>query len=681
MYRIWLLYGIVEEQKFDLLPFRLYGRNETMNISNSEKIKLVMAKDWWETEDLGGKLEKLKVSDGPVGLRCLAVTDSWENDSIYPSVAYPCYQMLSQTWDTSLAWEMGRAIADDCIDHNVDMLLGPGVNIKRTPLCGRNFEYFSEDPIVAGMFGKAFIEGVQAGHIGTSLKHYCCNNREYSRYWLSSEVDERTLREIYLKPFEIALKAKPWTVMTSYNLVNGIRMSANKKLNKVLREELGFEGVIVSDWEAVQDPLDSLHTGLDLEFPHNAKHAELMQQHLTDGKVDLSCLDASANRMLALSQKNREAKQKREIQYSIEDRIAISQKVEEEGIVLLKNNGVLPLQKGKICVTGAPAHIYYHGGGSSAVKPNRPFIPLDKALRGQGMDAFYSESIGKVYGANVSMGNLKKACADSAESDVTILTVGTGAGGEVEETDRRDITLTPEELDALKYLRKYAKKLVVVVYAGSAVDLSEFDKLADAVILAGFGGQNVSQAVARVLTGEVNPSGRLTETYAYSVKDIPSENTVRNESVMVYEEKLNVGYRYFTTASVPVLYPFGYGLSYTNFHYSNLQVSRNEETITVSVNVKNIGTMDGKEVVQLYISPKNSSVDRPARELRAFQKVFMKAGETATVTLQLDEDVFRYFDEQTHNWQTEHGEISLQICKHANSVILQENIQRVWAPL
>ncbi len=630
-----------------------------------------MAKDWWETEDLGGKIEKLKVSDGPVGLRCLAVTDSWANESIYPSVAYPCYQMLSQTWDTSLAWEMGRAIADDCIDHNVDVLLGPGVNIKRTPLCGRNFEYFSEDPYVAGMFGKAFIEGVQAGHIGTSLKHYCCNNREYSRYWLSSEVDERTLREIYLKPFEIALKAKPWTVMTSYNLVNGVRMSANKELNKVLREELGFEGVIVSDWEAVQDPLDSLHAGLDLEFPHNAKHAELMQQHLKDGKVDENCLNASADRMLALSKKNGEAKKKREIQYSIEERIAISQKVEEDGIVLLKNNGVLPLKKQSVYVTGLPSQIYYHGGGSSAVIPNRPFVPLDEALRDLGYDAFYSESIGKVYGSNVSMGNLKKACQDSAESDVTILTVGTGAGAEVEETDRRDITLTPEELDALKYLRKYAKKLVVVVYAGSAVDLAQFDKLADAVVLAGFGGQNVSQAVARVLTGAVNPSGRLTETYAYSVKDIPSENTARDESQMVYAEKWNVGYRYFVSKNVPVLYPFGYGLSYTDFRYSNLQATVGQDCVEISVDVENTGDIDGREVVQLYVSPKNPSVDRPLRELKAFQKVFVKAGKKVTVKLQLDEDAFTYYDEQTHGWQAENGEISLQICKNANEVLLQ----------
>ena len=403
-----------------------------------------MAKDWWETEDLGGKIGKVKVSDGPVGLRCLAVTDSWANDSVYPSVAYPCYQMLSQTWDVSLAHKMGRAIADDCIEHNVDVLLGPGVNIKRTPLCGRNFEYFSEDPYVSGMFGKAFIEGVQEGHVGTSLKHYCCNNREYSRYWLSSEVDERTLREIYLRPFEIAVQAKPWTVMTSYNLVNGVRMSANKKLNDLLRDEFGFEGVIVSDWEAVQDPLDTLHAGLDLEFPHNEKHAMQMREHLAEGRIDLECLDKCSGRIIALGSKAIAERKLQEVQYSLEERIAISQEVEEEGIVLLKNKAVLPLKNEKIYVTGAPAHIYYHGGGSSAVIPNRPFVPLDEALQNLGYNAFYSESIGKIYGANVSMGNIRQACKDAEQSDLTILTVGTGAGAEVEETDRRDITLTPE---------------------------------------------------------------------------------------------------------------------------------------------------------------------------------------------------------------------------------------------
>ena len=647
-----------------------------MSISNSEKIKMVMAMNWWETEDLDGKVDKVKVSDGPVGLRCLAVTDSWANDSIYPSVAYPCYQMLSQTWNLELAHKMGRALADDCMDHDVDVLLGPGVNIKRTPLCGRNFEYFSEDPYVAGVFGKALIEGVQEGHVGTSLKHYCCNNREFSRYWLSSEVDERTLREIYLKPFEIATKAKPWTVMTSYNLVNGVRMSANKKLNSVLRQEFGFDGVIVSDWEAVQDPLDTLHADLDLEFPHNARHAQQMQAHLAAGEVDLEYLDKCSGRVLALGEKAAKARKLRKNRYTVDERIAISQEVEEEGIVLLKNNGVLPLQNESVYVTGLPSQICYHGGGSSAVIPNRPFVTLDAALREQGYDAYYSESIGKIYGANVSMGNIRQACLNSQESDVTIYTVGTGAGAEVEETDRRDITLTPEELAALRYLRKYAKKLVVVVYAGSAVDLQEFDQLADAVVLAGFGGQNVSQAVANVLSGKVNPSGRLTETYAKCLADIPSEQTYRDEAVMVYEEKLNVGYRYFTTHNVPVQYPFGYGLSYSQFRYSDLQVEKKEQDVLVRVLIENVSDRDGKEVVQLYVHEENPTVMRPVRELKAFEKVEIKAGQSKEVTFVLTEEAFSYYSKDLHAWTANAGAFQIQIGKNAREILLSAQVIR-----
>lgn len=646
-----------------------------MSISNLEKIKLVMAKDFWETDDLGGKLGKIKVSDGPVGLRCLAITDSWENDSIYPAVAYPCYQMLSQTWNLSLAHKMGRAIADDCIDHNVDVLLGPGVNIKRTPLCGRNFEYFSEDPYVAGMFGKAFIEGVQAGHVGTSLKHYCVNNREYARNWISSEVDERTLRELYLKPFEIAVQAKPWTVMTSYNLVNGVRMSANKKLNDVLRNEFGFDGVIVSDWGAVKDPLDSLHAELDLEFPHNAEHAQQMQEHLKAGRVDQECLDKCSGHIIALGEKAAKEKALRKVRYTEEERIAISQEIEEEGIVLLKNNGVLPLKNETVCVTGLPAKKYYFGGGSSAVKPNRPFVPLDEALENLGYEVHYTESTADSCGTYVIMGNIGQACLECAKSDVTIFAVGTGANVEVEATDRHDITLTPEELSTLRYLRKHAKKLVVVVYAGSAVDLSQFDELADAVVLAGFGGQNVSQAVANVLTGKVNPSGRLTETYAYSIKDIPAEQTYRDEAVMAYEEKLNVGYRYFTTHDVDVLYPFGYGLSYSEFQYSNLKVEKTGDRVKVSVQVENISDTDGKEVVQLYVNEAKPAVCRPKRELKAFEKVAIKAHEKVAVTFELTESAFSYYAQEQSKWTVNPGVFAIEIGRNANEIILSESVE------
>jgi beta-glucosidase len=557
----------------------------------------------------------------------------------------------------------------------VDVLLGPGVNIKRTPLCGRNFEYFSEDPYVAGMFGKSFIEGVQSGHVGTSLKHYCCNNREYARNWISSEIDERTMREIYLKPFEIAVKAKPWTVMTSYNLVNGVRMSANKKLNDVLRNEFGFDGVIVSDWGAVKDPLDSLHAELDLEFPHNAKHATQMQEHLEAGRVDQECLDKCSGHIIALGEKATKEKALRQIQYTEEERIAISQEIEEEGIVLLKNNGVLPLKKETLCVTGLPAKKYYFGGGSSAVKPNRPFVPLDEALENLGYEVHYTESTADSCGTYVIMGNIGQACLECAKSDVTIFAVGTGANVEVEATDRQDITLTSEELSTLRYLRKYAKKLVVVVYAGSAVDLSQFDELADAVVLAGFGGQNVSQAVANVLTGKVNPSGRLTETYAYSIKDIPAEQTYRDEAVMVYEEKLNVGYRYFTTHGVDVLYPFGYGLSYSEFQYSDLKVKKTGDRVTVSVQVENISDTDGKEVVQLYVNEEKPAVSRPKRELKAFAKVAIKAHETAEVTFELTESAFSYYAQEQSKWTVNPGAFLIEIGKNANEMILSESVE------
>ena len=287
----------------------------------------------------------------------------------------------------------------------------------------------------------------------------------------------------------------------------------------------------------------------------------------------------------------------------------------------------------------------------------------------------YSQSVYQACGRYVSVGNIRQACLDCAEKDVTIYAVGTGAEAEFEVCDRSDITLTPEELDVLRYLRKYAKKLVVVVYAGSAVDLSQFDELADAVVLAGFGGQNVSQAVANVLTGKVNPSGRLTETYAYSLNDIPSEHAYRDEAVMKYEEKLNVGYRYFTTYDVDVLYPFGYGLSYSKFQYSDLKTETVGDRVKVSLQVENVSDVDGKEVVQLYISEENPCVYRPKRELRAFEKVAIKAHEKAEVTFELDESAFAYYSEELHKWTVEPGLFNIEIGKNANEIILSEKVK------
>ena len=640
------------------------------SLSNEEKIKLVMGKNWWETEDLNGKLTAVKVSDGPLGLRCLKDCDSWANSSIYPSVAYPCAQMLAQTWDKNLAYEYGAALADDCIDLNVDIILGPGCNIKRTPLCGRNFEYFSEDPYISGIFAERIICGAQENGVGVALKHYACNNMETARRWRSSEVDERTLRELYLKPFEIACKAKPLTVMSSYNLVNGVRMAENKELFNVLREEFGFDGMIMSDWEVVQDVEKSLEAGLDWEMPYNALHAEQRETLLSEGKINQEALDASAQRVIELSEKIRKNRKVRKVKKTVEERIALSQKIEENGIVLLKNNGVLPLSGGKICLTGCPVKRYYYGGGSSAVVPNRPFVPLNDALRDNGADVEYVETI-----INYTVfETMDRIFGVAAASDVTIACIGTGCGEEFEAKDRTDISVSKEECELLRYLRKYSKKLVVVVYSGAPLDLSEINETADAVVLAGFGGQNVSQAVANVLCGKVNPSGRLTETWALSLKDIPAVNSRCDEKAIYYEEKLNVGYRYFTTANKKVLYPFGYGLSYTDFCYEKLLLERQENGIKVKVTVKNTGNVDGMETVQVYVRECNPTVDRPLRELKEFDKISIGSGESKTVEFLLSADAFSYYNINEHGYATPHGDFLIEIGKNANEIVLSQKI-------
>ena len=287
------------------------NRSGTENLTDEEKIRLVMGKNWWETDDLGGKLPSVKVSDGPLGLRCLATCTDWSNSSVYPSVAYPCAQMLAQTWDTNLARLFGAAIADDCTELGVDIILGPGCNIKRTPLNGRNFEYYSEDPYVSGVFAEQFIRGAQENGIGVALKHYACNSVETARRWRSSEVKEDVMREIYLRAFEIACRAKPMTVMSSYNLVNGVRMAENKHLFDILRREFGFDGMIMSDWEVVQDVRRSLYAGLDWEMPYHAGHAAERRKLLAEGQLDLQALDASAARVVAMAEKVRENRSRR----------------------------------------------------------------------------------------------------------------------------------------------------------------------------------------------------------------------------------------------------------------------------------------------------------------------------------------------------------------------------------
>ena len=642
------------------------------NLTKEQKIKLVMGADFWTNYDLDGQIYKFVVSDGPIGLRQPLDRMTTEQHDCIKSVAYPSFQILSQTWNAELAYEMGRSLGNDCIEQKVDILLGPGVNIKRLPTNGRNFEYLSEDPYVAGSFAREYIKGVQSKHVGTSLKHFCCNNSEKSRHWMSMEVDERTLREIYLRAFEMACEANPWTVMCSYNLVNGVRMSENAKLYGVLRNEFGFDGLIVSDWDAVKDSEASLNAGLSLEMPYNAAHQREMLAKAD--KLDPIMLDECAQRVLDLADKCAEESKLRKIDMNLEDRRAVALKIEEEGIVLLKNSGVLPMHGGKVLVTGAAARRYYFGGGSSNVYPEREFEPLEDALRNEGVNTEYAESVWEVNGHQANLGNLKGAVWKAAGSDYTVLCIGEPSTCEYESEDRQQIKLSKEEETAVHALARASEKLIVVVYAGAAIDMSDWVDEADAVVWAGYGGEFVNRAVAEVLTGKVNPSGKLTETFPLSLEDVPSENAYRDEAVMVYSEGLNVGYRYFDTFDVPVLFPFGFGLSYSEFRYGNLTVGKDGENIKVRFEIENVSDIDGKEAAQLYVREITKEVYRPYQELKAFKKVFVKAREKAAVEFVLDRSAFAYYSVAKDRWTVKPGVFEIRVGASVSDIRLTKKI-------
>ncbi len=643
-----------------------------LTLTTEQKIKLVMGADFWTNYDCDGQIYKFVVSDGPIGLRQPLDRTTTEQQDCIKSAAYPSFQMLSQTWDESLAYKLGQSLGNDCIEQKVDILLGPGVNIKRLPTCGRNFEYLSEDPYISGVFAKQYIDGVQSMHVGTALKHYCCNNSERSRHWISSEVDERTLREIYLRAFEIACEAKPWTVMSSYNLVNGVRMSEHKKLYDVLRNDFGFDGLIMSDWDAVKNSEASLNAGCNWEMPFNEAHQ--IEMLAKADKLDMQKLDESATRVIALAEKCESESKLRKLDMTLDERRAVALEIEQEGIVLLKNDGVLPLTGSETFVTGAAAWHYYYGGGSSNVFPEREFEPLINALKNEGADAEYYESVWEVVGHQANQGDIKGACLRAAKAGCTVLCVGEPNTCEFEGFDRQQIKLCKEEELAIHALAKASEKLVVVVYAGAAIDMSDWIDEADAVVWAGYGGEFVNKAVAQVLTGKVNPSGKLTETFPLSLADVPSENAYVDEAVMLYSEGLNVGYRYFDTFGVPVLYPFGYGLSYSRFEYKNFKVQQAADSVKLSFDIHNISDIDGKETAQVYVREITKEVYRPNKELKAFKKVFVKAHDKTHVEIVLDRSAFAYYSVAKDGWTVKPGVFELQVGASSAEILLAKKV-------
>lgn len=633
-----------------------------------EKMHLVCGKDWWRIEDLGGKLPSVCMSDGPSGLRRVKyvmeggrITDKITE----PSTAMPTLSVVANTWSRELAYLDGATIADEFIEYERDVLLAPGVNIKRTPLCGRNFEYFSEDPYLAGTLATEYIRGAQDKGISACIKHYAANNREYDRHYQSSDVDERTLREIYLRPFEIAMAAKPESLMCSYNPINGIYGSENRYLLvDVLRDEFGFDGMVVSDWYAVKDSGRTHKAGLDLEMPYRPEAYEELKRAYDMGYITEEEIDICAKNVLAFIEKNEENKAKRRVDTTHEERHEIARRIAGEGIVLLKNvDNVLPISGGRVCVAGPGADKPIIGGGGSS-KVLTAYEPkhLGEEIRarlGERVEIVDANSIIRYNGKVVGLPNLMDA---AYRSDTVVLCLGVDDVMVQEELDMMSNRLPKNMEDTILECAKMCENLVVVLHSGSAIDVSPWIDRVKGLVYIGFGGEGMHEAVADVLTGIVNPSGKLSETFPLSLGKTPMDDHRLNPMYERYTEGVFVGYRYYDTFEREVAFPFGYGLSYTSFEYSDIEVEkRGECDYVVSFNITNTGDREGKEIAEVYVRDVLSAVPRPKKELKGYEKVTLAPGETRRVSVALDSRAFAYYNTSLHRWYIENGAFEILV--------------------
>ena len=648
-----------------------------------EKAGLCSGKDYWllkSVERFG--IPNIMVADGPHGLR--KQPDSAENVGVNvskPSTCFPTACATASSWDRNLLHSIGQAIADECLKEKVSVILGPGANIKRSPLCGRNFEYFSEDPYLSGEISAAFIEGVQSKGVGTSLKHFAANNQEDYRMTINAVIDERALREIYLSGFETAVKkAKPWTIMCSYNKLNGALNSENKwLLTDVLRDEWGYEGLVMSDWGSVNERVEGVKAGLDLEMPGGVAHNDKkIVEAVKNGTLDMKDLDKAVLRVLELIKKASE-KIKENYDFDIKKNHELARKAAAQSAVLLKNNdNLLPLNKSsKIAVIGEMAkRPRYQGSGSSLINPSK----LDNAydsMKAQGIEFQYAQ--GYSYMSDTTDEKLiNEACDKAKDAEIVIVFAGLTPLYESEGYDREHARLPENQNILIDRLLNVNPKLAVVLAGGSPVEMPWADRVSS-ILNMYLSGQAGGSAVIDLLFGDVNPSGKLAETYPVKYSDMASSKYFpEGPRTVEYRESIYVGYRYFDTAKKPVLFPFGHGLSYTAFEYSDLGVSSenitDKDTLTVSFKVKNTGKVAGAEVAQLYVHDVESTVFKAEKELKGFEKIFLQPGEEQKVELTLDKRSFAYYSVKNKDWCVESGEYEILVGSSSRDIRLTKVI-------
>jgi beta-glucosidase len=646
-----------------------------------EKAALCTGASAWTTtpiERLG--VPEMLVSDGPHGVRRVPDIHTLAIEAL-PATCFPTASSLASTWDIDLIRQVGQALGEECLALAVDILLGPGANMKRTPLCGRNFEYYSEDPFLSGKLAASFIDGVQNQGVGASLKHFAANNQEFQRFSISTSVDERTLREIYLPAFEIAVKeSKPWTVMCAYNKINGAYCSENHwLLVELLKNEWGFEGLVVSDWGAVHDRVAALQGGLDLEMPGpKPLRVQAVVEAVRRGELEESALDEAVRRILNIVFKAAETPKGGD--FDVDAHHALARRAAAQGMVLLKNDGILPLQNPhKIAVIGRSAkNPHFQGWGSSRINPTRVDIPFDELQKlAPDAELLYAEG----YPAeDAFVQELIDAAVEAASAaDVALLYISLPSYKESEGYDRVDLDLTGQQVALIQAVTKAQPRSVVILNNGSAIAMSEWIDGAAAVLEAWMMGQAGGGAIADILFGNVNPSGRLAETFPLRLADTPAYlHYPGGHGEVRYGEGIFVGYRYYDAREIPVLFSFGHGLSFTTFAYSSPRIStyacQDSDRLTVSVDVTNTGKIAGQETVQVYVHDRLSDLPRPPKELKGFAKVELQPGETKTVAIPLDFRSFAYYHPAHRQWITEDGEFDILIAASASDIRFRETV-------
>ena len=641
-----------------------------------EKCALLSGAETFKTRGMPEHgIPQIWLSDGPHGLRKQAgESDHLGLNPSVPATCFPTASAVANSWDAALGEEIGAALGEEAAAQEVSVVLGPGLNMKRNPLCGRSFEYFSEDPYLAGKLAAGYIRGIQSKGVAACPKHFAVNSQETRRMASDSIVDERTLREIYLTGFEIAVKeGHPRSIMSSYNLVNGTYANENKHLlMEILRGEWGFDGAVITDWGGSNDHALGVKNGSTLEMP--APGGDSVRELLAaveSGKITESDINARLSELLPLVFDTKAALDAAPREFDAAAHHALARRAAEESLVLLKNEGsLLPLAAGsKVAVIGDFAkNPRYQGAGSSMVNSTQVDVLLDKLIDSELNVIGYQQGFDRHGKPDAAL--QKSACELATQADTVILCMGLDEIAESEGLDRSNLRLAQNQVDLLQAVAAVNPKIVVVLYSGSVVETPWLDNC-QALLYAALGGQAGAGAVADALTGKVNPCGKLAETWPLAYADIPSAaDFATRRKTVEYREGLYIGYRYFTTAEKAVRFPFGYGMSYTTFAYSDMAADEQGVSLTVT----NTGSVAGTEIVQLYIAKKNSELFRPAKELKGFARVTLAPGEKQRITIMLDDKAFRFWNVKANRWEIEGGEYELLVGASVEDIRLCEKI-------